>query len=81
MELIRQIFDDEMIASSIKVAMAIETGEADYDYIIEQIEADPIGGRMLILFLSRFNDMTRNALDLLYTHAARKHLEKCYKES
>ena len=78
MELIREIFDDEMIASSIKVAMAIETGEIDYDHVIEQIERDPIGGQMLILFLSRFNDMTRNALELLYTHAARKHLEKCY---
>ena len=78
MELIKKVFNDDMIASSLNVAMAIEAGTIDYDHVLEQLEADPIGGRMLILFLSRFNDMTRNALDILYDYAARKHLEKCW---
>lgn len=77
--MLNELFDDEMKAQAINIAMAIETGCIDYDYVIDVLGTMP-DSKYLILFWNNFNDMTRNALNMLYTHAARKHLEKCYEK-
>ena len=78
MELINQVFDDEMKAGFLNLAMKIETGTIDYDEVISYMNECEEFAFMLALFLSRFNDMTRRAMDLLYDYATRKHLEKCW---
>lgn len=75
--MLNDLFNDEMKAQAINIAMAIETGCIDYDYVIDILGTMP-DSKYLILFWNNFNDMTRNALNMLYTHAARKHLEKCF---
>ena len=79
MEMLNQLFDDDMKASAINIAMGIETGTIDYDYVIDILGTMP-DSKYLILFWHNFNDMTRNALNLLYTYAARKHLEICWEK-
>ena len=76
-----KILNEEMKAQAINIAMAIETGTCDFDYILDILKSDPQGATPLILFWSRFNDMTRNALERLCDYKARKILETCYEIS
>ena len=76
-----ELFDEELKVQAINIAMAIETGTCDYDYILDILKSDPQGATPLILFWSRFNDMTRNALERLCDYKARKIIEKCYEIS
>ena len=77
MEMLNDLFDDEMKAQAINIAMGIETGTIDYDYVLHILGTAP-DSHFIVLFWANFNDMTRNALDRLYDYAARKHLEKCW---
>ena len=80
MEMLNDLFDDDMTAMAINIAMKIETGTIDYDYVIDVLGTMP-DSEFVILFWQNFNDMTRNALNLLYTYAARKYLENCWEIS
>ena len=77
MEMLNDLFDDDMKAQAINIAMGIETGTIDFDYVIHILETMP-NSEYLLLFWDNFNDMTKNALARLYDYSARKHLEKCY---
>ena len=77
MEMLNDLFDDEMKAQAINIAMGIETGTIDYDYVLHILETSP-DSHFIVLFWDNFNDMTKNALNILYDYAARKHLEKCW---
>ena len=80
MELINQMCDDEMKAGLLNLAMQIETGTIDFDNVIHYMNECEEFAITLVIFLSRFNDMTRNALDRLYDYSARKHLEICWEK-
>lgn len=65
---------------AVNLAMQIEIGEADYDRILKEFERYPNLGTNIITFWYGFNDMTRNALNMLVTYKCKKHLEKCLRQ-
>ena len=79
MEMLNDLFDDDMKAQAINIARGIETGTIDFDYVIHILETMP-NSEYLLLFWDNFNDMTKNALARLYDYSARKHLEKCWEK-
>lgn len=78
------LVDKETTAKALNIAMAVETGSADLDYILCHLGNAPDDVLdAIISFWNDFNDMTRNALDILTKCAQRNididFLEKCYK--
>lgn len=49
----------------INLAMAITTGKVDYKTIIEECEKDLDEWRKVFYFWAEFNDMTRQAINLI----------------
>jgi hypothetical protein len=62
---------------AINLAMQIECGTADFDYILDKMHNNQLYGINLLDFWMNFNRMTRNAIKELTYYKCRKHLEKC----
>jgi hypothetical protein len=67
----------EQQKEAVNMAMQIETGTADLDYILNRIASNHVYGVNLLEFWMNFNQMTRNAIKQLTYHKCRLHLEKC----
>ena len=73
--------DKDTIAKAINIAMAIETGTIDYDFVLQTIYENPSESELLILFWLTFNEMTINAVKELETYKTRIFLENCLAKS
>lgn len=75
---LKEIFDKKSTAQALNIAESIIIGAIDCKYVWDILKSSPRDSMYLILFWSRFNNTTKQALDKLYNYASRNHLEKCW---
>ena len=64
-----EVMTKEMQADAINLAMAIDTGTIDYDFVLDTLKKEnKEGSRTLIIFWYRFNEMTKSVVDKLYAY-------------
>lgn len=62
---------------AVNLAMGIECGTVNVDDVARIFQNDPVKAGQIAMFWYYFNDMTRNAFNLVSTQQYRNHLEKC----
>ncbi|MCM1338775.1 MAG: hypothetical protein NC191_03795 [Muribaculaceae bacterium] len=67
----------EQQKEAVTLAMQVETGTADFDKILNDIQTDQNYGTELVHFWWFFNNMTRNAVRRLVHYKLSSQLEKC----
>lgn len=63
------LIDKETTARALNLAMAIELGAVDYSVVLKELRADKQGAIHILKFWMEFNDMTKNAVNILISYA------------
>lgn len=71
----------EQQRTAVTLAMQVETGEADFEQILEKFKKYPNLATNIITFWFGFNEMTKNALQMLILYKSKKHLENCLRQN
>lgn len=68
----------EQMREAVTLAMKIEIGDINYNYVLDTLRCNPSLATDLVYFWMTFNSMTRNAVQTLVTEKCRLHLEACW---